>query len=201
MERFHPTKQALLNVTVKLIEEKGIDEITSEEVLDLSGISKGSLYHHFEDFADLLETAIVYRFGKFVDLSIGMLSKVIQTAKSREELIEKLKEVTRETQSPESYIARYERISAIARVSRHEKMMKQMGEEQERLTGALADLYREAVERGWGDPKFDPRTIAVLVQAYSMGKVVDDFTPSHISEANWNLLIGSIVERVLFPKK
>ena len=80
-------------------------------------------------------------------------------------------------------------------------MMKQMGEEQERLTGALADLYREAVERGWGDPKFDPRTIAVLVQAYSMGKVVDDFTPSHISEANWNLLIGSIVERVLFPKK
>jgi CDGSH-type Zn-finger protein len=70
--RLHPTKEELIKYCrwfcwILLT----LDEITSENVLDISGISRGSLYHHFEDFSELLELAQVRRFASYVNKSIG----------------------------------------------------------------------------------------------------------------------------------
>jgi len=46
----HPTKVALIEVVKEMIAEFGADGFTVEMVLAESGISRGSLYHHFEDF-------------------------------------------------------------------------------------------------------------------------------------------------------
>ena len=75
-----------------------------------------------------------------------------------------------------------------------------LGREQERLTEALADLFREAKERGWGNPNIEPRTAAVLVQAYTLGKIVDDFTEEHLNHEDWIKLIDDLVEKVIFPR-
>ena len=52
----HPTKTHLIETAVALLEEKMPHEIAVDEILEKSGISKGSLYHHFEDLAELLES-------------------------------------------------------------------------------------------------------------------------------------------------
>ena len=53
----HPTKQILLETTVALLDELPSDEVTSDTVLRRSGISKGSLYHHFPDYGHLIDDA------------------------------------------------------------------------------------------------------------------------------------------------
>ncbi len=55
----HPTKEELIQTVVVLLEGTTLNQITSEQVLAISGISRGSLYHHFEDFSELLELAQV----------------------------------------------------------------------------------------------------------------------------------------------
>jgi len=201
MNTLHPTKQALISTVVELLNTKGPEEINSDEVLEISGISKGSLYHHFQDFSELIEQALIVRFASFVDSSVEMLKKVITSSKSREELLVALKHVTRVTQAPEMRSNRIERISAISSAMRNERMADALGVEQERLTQALADLYRESQERGWGDPKIDPRVVGVMVQSYTIGKVVDDFTPEHMDGEAWSLVIDEVLEKVFFPKK
>ncbi len=201
MNMLHPTKQALISTVVTLLDSKGPEEINSDEVLEISGISKGSLYHHFQDFSELIEKALIFRFASFVDSSVEMLKKVITTSKSREELLTSLKHVTRVTQSPEMKSNRIERISAISSAMRTERMADALGVEQERLTQALADLYRESQERGWGDPKIDPRVVGVMVQSYTIGKVVDDFTPEHMDGEKWSAVIDEVLETVFFPAK
>ncbi len=57
----HPTKTHLIETAVKLLDTQLPHEIAVDEILDKSGISKGSLYHHFEDLAELLEAAQVAR--------------------------------------------------------------------------------------------------------------------------------------------
>ena len=197
----HPTKQTLIDTVVTLMDTQPAMEINSDQVLEISGISKGSLYHHFEDFPELVEHAMVARFARFVDNSVVMLKGVIASAKTRADLVEGLKKVTRATQARELTRHRSERVTAIAKAIRIPRMKALLGEEQERLTDALADLFRESVERGWGDPTLDPRIVGVMVQAYTIGKIVDDITPTRMDAENWNQAIDSVLDKVFFPIK
>jgi AcrR family transcriptional regulator len=200
MASLHPTKQTLLDTVVELLNSKVPAEINSEEVLEISGISKGSLYHHYADFSELIEQALIVRFAHYVDASIAALSQVLRTAKSKTQLFEGLKQVTRHTQSEKMKDGRYERLGSMATAIRSPRMQLALGAEQERLTEALADLFRESQERGWGNKDFQPRVIAVMVQAYTMGKIVDDITPTHMDSENWALLIDTFLERIFFTE-
>ena len=80
-------------------------------------------------------------------------------------------------------------------------MKKKLGAVQERLTESLEDLFREAKERGWAKEGMNPRAVAVLVQAYTFGHVIDDFTPEHMEIEAWYRLIDQVVEDVFFPPK
>ena len=198
MSQLHPTKEALIATTLALMESHGIASITSEQVLEISGVSRGSLYHHFEDFSALIEAAQVRRFSGYVDASIKILWGVVSSSKSRQELVEKVREVTTITQSAQMSKPRLDRVSAIAASMNNERMARALGLEQERLTDSIADLYREVCHRGWGNPALDPRTISVMIQAYTLGKVVDDFTQNHMDPDKWDFLISSILEKVFF---
>jgi AcrR family transcriptional regulator len=201
MERLHPTKRALLETVINLLETKKPEEILSDEVLQISGISKGSMYYHYKDWYEIIEDAICERFGRYVDRSVELCENAITQAKSRDELVAFLKKVTRETQNREQAQIRFGRVRAIAMASQSDRMQRKLGEVQERLTESLEDLFREAKERGWAAKDMDPRSVAVLVQAYTFGQVVDDFTPVHMNIDAWYRTIDHVVEDVFFPPK
>lgn len=56
----HPTAVKLLEITVDLLDEIPIDALSIAAVLERSGVSHGSLYHHYADFPDLVEQADCY---------------------------------------------------------------------------------------------------------------------------------------------
>ena len=195
--RFHPTKEALIHTVLELLKSQSIDEINSDEVLEKSGISKGSMYHHFEDFTDLLEHAQVARFASYVDNSIDMLASLL-VIKDRAQFANGIREVTKFTQSTSLKPERLYRATALSRAGVSDRMKNHLGKEQARLSAALADLYREVVLRGWGNPAVKPETVAVLIQAYTLGLIVDDYVETPMDHENWLLLIDLILTRVIF---
>jgi AcrR family transcriptional regulator len=195
----HPTKEALIATVVTLLDTHPLESITSEQVLEISKISRGSMYHHFEDFSDLIEEAQVRRYAAYVDQSIVLLSSIVHDVTSRDEMVKQVRFVTTVTQSDGVKENRFERLVALAKGVRSPRMQAILGVEQERLTEMIADLYREVLKKGWGNPSLDPRSIAVLIQAYSLGKVVDDVTDTHMDGEKWDHLINTILETVLFP--
>ena len=201
MERLHPTKRLLLETVIKLLDTKKPEEILSDEVLQISGISKGSMYYHYKDWYEIIEDAICERFGRYVDKSVELCENAINKSKTRDDLVNFLKQVTRETQKSEQLAIRYARVQAIAMASQSDRMKKKLGAVQERLTESLEDLFREAKERGWAKEGMNPRAVAVLVQAYTFGHVIDDFTPEHMEIEAWYRLIDQVVEDVFFPPK
>lgn len=192
----HPTAQLLIKTTVELLSQKRPEQISVEEILHISGISKGSLYHHFQDLNDLVENALVVRYAAWVDNSIELIVSVLLNSKSIDEVRDGIKAITRATQDPKVAAARYERIQAIAGVQGNERYSKALAVEQERLTEALADLIRESISRGFFKKDLDPRTVAVFIQSYTIGKVVDDFVEKPMDPEKWNLLIDTVVDNV-----
>ena len=51
--RTHPTKAKLIETVVELLDQHPVEAITLDQILEMSKISKGSMYHHFADFDDI----------------------------------------------------------------------------------------------------------------------------------------------------
>jgi AcrR family transcriptional regulator len=196
----HPTKRILLDTAIALLDELPSDRVTSEIVLERSGISKGSLYHHFPDFGHLIDDAEVVRFGRYVDGSIDVLTAVIRQSHTARELLDALKAVTRATQSPGRLEGRKARIYLLGLATQRPHLQELLGAEQQRLTEGLADLFREAQLRGWFRPELDPMAGALLVQTYSLGLWLDDITPEPVNQDAWIALIDELVERLFLAE-
>lgn len=193
----HPTKQLLLDTAVSLIDEFGPQGFTVDNLLDASKISKGSLYHHFEDFHDVIEQAQVTRFARFVDEDIRVLTSLLATANSREELGQRFAEVVRASATPGRAEARADRASIVG-LSRHSKKFADaLAVEQQRLTDSLADVAREMQERGWINAELDVVALATFVQAYSLGVVLNDVTEKPISVERWATFVGHMLAQSL----
>jgi AcrR family transcriptional regulator len=178
---------------ISLLDQKAPEQINVDEVLSVSGISKGSLYHHFEDFGDLLEVAYLRRFAAYVDLSSESIAEVIATSTSRDEMLTGLRVITRRTQAPELAGVRLERLSAIGLASGNDRFRARLAVEQQRLTDALADLVREAQVKGWFRSDFPPHVVAVFVQAYTLGRVLDEIAESPVDNDEWVAFIDHML--------
>jgi hypothetical protein len=71
-----------------------------------------------------------------------------------------------------------------------------LGAEQARLTDALTDLITQAQEKGLYRRDFDARACAVLIQAYTLGKIVDDVVEEPVDPQAWNDLIMQVITNV-----
>lgn len=196
MYALHPTKSKLIDTVVSMLDEMDVAELQVEQVLERSGVSKGSMYHHFTDFAHLIEAAHVRRFSRMIDASIASLADVMSSARNKSEMLRGLQQVTRNTQRPELAPLRFERARALALAEHHPRMRDAMASEQQRLTTAISDIVREAQSKGWVRSEFDPQVLAVFIQAYTLGKIVDDIVEDHMDPERWASFVDLVVERV-----
>jgi AcrR family transcriptional regulator len=195
----HPTKEKLIATMISLMNERALSAIQVDDVLRESNISKGSLYHHFENFDDLVEVTLIARFASGVDLSIELVAAALNGAKSAEELVENIIQVTTVTQGPERSKFRLERARVIGLSVNSPKLLSALEQEQDRLTTAMADLVREAQEKGWVSKAFDAKTISVYLQAYTLGRVVDDVASkeNQIDSEDWNSVVVAALKALL----
>lgn len=193
----HPTRVALLDVTKRLIAEYGTDGFTVEMVLSESGISRGSLYHHFQDFPDLVESALVEVNRSYVDSSIELTARAIGAANSKDEFLAAVNLVTQTLHSEERFKARIDRVRMIALCADSPTFREKFGEAQAELVDNLADVIRDAQEKGWARRDFDPKALATFMSAYTVGVTLNDVSADPVSFDEWNELVRDVLLRFL----
>jgi len=189
----HPTKARLIQAVQQLMEQQALEHITADMVLEASGVSKGSLYHHFEDYSQLVEEVLVARFVAGMDLTIAAVGKVARESHSKQEALVALHLLIAEMNAASRAAVRLERARLLGATQANPRLKKRLGQEQSRLTNGLTDLVIYFQGKGWARQDLDARAIAVLVQAYTLGKGVDDIVDEPMSETSWNHLINQVV--------
>ena len=193
----HPTKERLLQAVLHLMQTWPLERITADMVLETAGVSKGSMYHHFQDFAQLVEEVLVARFAAGVDLTIAAVEQIARQCQDCQEAVIAMRVLTAEMNGPSRARMRFERARLLGSAQENSRWKRRLAQEQSRLTDGLAALFIEFQQKGWARKDVDPRAAAVLIQAYTLGKVVDDIVDDPMSEAAWNDLINKVVETVL----
>ena len=191
------TRQNLIQATSDLMDLHAFEDISASMVLERAGASKSSMYHFFEDFSDLLEETYVVRFGETVRESIVVIEKIVARSTTKEEFFAALDRLTASTQARENAPLRFRRARKLARSERHEKFRKSLGSLQQQLTDSLTKAFETAQEKGFLNKNFEARTGAVFIQAYTLGRIVDDITETKMNDKDWEKLIGRIAREVL----
>lgn len=198
LDRMHPTKASLVRDVVNRLNTQKPWEVISDSVLESTGISKGSLYHHFDNFDHLMETAQVVRYARYMDATIEQIQEIWSAQTSKEDFVQRLDALTRQMQIRSRRMFRLERARILAAAEGNSRFEAALAIESDRLTTALADVIKDAMIAGIFRRDNDPRVIAVFIQAYTLGRAVDDYNDIHpVDDGRWADLIGLIVRNVL----
>jgi AcrR family transcriptional regulator len=187
----------LIDTATALIAEHGAQGFTVEQLLEISHISKGSLYHHFADFSDVITQSQTGRFATYVAEDIELLTTVMVNTTSREDLLERLEQVARAAHGPDRAKRRIDRAAIISSSQYSETGRAALAATQQLLTDAMSDLVRELQERKLIDAAVDPQAFATFVQAYSLGLVLNDVTENPVDQEVWIALIGRMLRGLI----
>lgn len=199
VDRSHPTHEQLVSCAMALLEDHLPSEITASMILKHAGISKGSLYYHFKDFSDLIETAMVRLFSIVVDENIAVLRELTISARNAADYNRAIIEFNNFAQSKERTDFRLERVRLLGLSASNKRLATKLGVEQSRLTKAYTELFEIAQARGWMRTDIDPHGIAVLIQAMTIGRVVDDISTNPMNLEHWKSLIMKVAENLFVP--
>lgn len=188
-EAHHPTAQKLMDTVSTMLNGQDPYDVLVDEVLRLSGVSRGSLYHHFGDFPGLIQATLLQRFSVNVDADVAALEKLARDATSKQDYWERIRKLSSITQVPERAPVRAERARLISLAASGNAFADSLSEEQDRLTSAMAAAIQTAQDKGWVKASLSPRSIAVFLQAYSLGRAVDDIAGNKVPNDEWVFVV------------
>ena len=196
-ERAAPTVDALIEATIRILDESDEPSVRVDEILDVTGVSRGSLYHHFGDRDGLVDAARAVQFSRFIDGDIEAVRAAFEGAEDATEFARRLRAITADTQRPERIDRRLRRLEIIAATRTRPRLAEALAETQDRLTNAFVEIVEQAQARGWVHAGLDPRAVAVFIQAYSLGRAVSDIDANPVSGQMWESLINHVAESAL----
>ena len=193
----HPTRTRLLEATIELLEQQSPDEVQVDSILKASGVSKGSLYHHFEDGRALIDEALLRMFSSGVDEHAGFIAQILGSADTQLEAALAFRLLTIDSQRSDLRDRRSSRMAKILRAERDPAFAEKLSLEQKRLNDAFSAQIVRMQEKGWFRDDFDPNAGALLIQSYTLGRRLGQITADIVTEDAWNAIIFRIIEQGL----
>jgi AcrR family transcriptional regulator len=193
----HPNAQRLLDTAIELLNETQIEHIHLSTVLQRSGISNGSLYHHFEDFQDLIEQAIVQRFTKGLNDSHAEIAKLLDIT---DESIfrERVKHIVFAFHDQSRRPFRMARLETLGALMSRPRLAERIGRAQFESNMKQAGYFAELQNRGWFRSDLDSAVVSTFMTSTFLGRVVDDIASEQVDANEWKRVSWVAFEAILF---
>lgn len=197
-DNLHPNARKLLDTTVGLLEDTPIERITLAAVLAHSGVSNGSLYHHFEDFQDLVEWAVVVRFTKGLEDSLAAIAALLESADAADYRV-RTEAVIRTFHAQNRRPYRMARLETLGALRGRPRLAERIGHAQFESTKRQADYLAEFQRRGWMRDDFEAGAVSAFMTATFIGRVADDISDEPADAGEWSRVAMAALSRILFP--
>lgn len=191
------TRERVIGVVVELLEDGGEAALSIDEVRDRSGVSVGSIYHHFGDRNGLIVAAQIRRFARFAEAEIAALSTIVERADDVAEFRRAIRQLTRHTAADVRIAQRWGRIGVLGSSIGRPALMHEVRMVQTRLTDDLQAHIAQGQARGFFRNDLDPRAIAVFVEAYSIGVALNDLDEHQVDERDWETVVWAALDGLI----
>ena len=196
--RRHPTAQNLVDTVKEMLIHTPYNALKSENVLLRSGVSRGPLYHHFENFEDLIEVAQTQIYQDYVGEVVAALARSVIALEDPFATREEFARILQESETRNTLALRRQRVGLIHNAASIESFREKLSATQESLNLKWIQVYEVAVAKGWANPKIDSRTVAILMQAAFFGRILDDISPIQMCSEAWLRTLSHLLDSFFF---
>jgi AcrR family transcriptional regulator len=191
------TMERALKVVGQILDEGGEASLRLADVSRRSGVSIGSLYHHFESREGLIRAARERQFLQSLPTDADDVADLLATATTPEQFAARLEQIIRRTQTPERAANRLRRVELIGAAAARPELLEAISATQTMVLDvgeALGEAFRE---RGWLREGVEPRSLALFVQAVTLGRVLGDLDQRGVDQESWVRLILRALDGML----
>jgi AcrR family transcriptional regulator len=191
------TRDRVLAVAIAQLEAGGEALVRIDEIRDRSGVSIGSIYHHFGDRDGVIVAAQLRRFSQYAEAEVAELAEIVRRSRNLSEFRKSIRELTRRSQSEFSTGVRWGRLGVLGSLIGREALREEIRAIQTTLTDGFQAHVAKGQARGFFRPDLDPRAVAAFIEAYSLGAVLNDLDLHGVTERAWEKVVWAVLEGLL----
>jgi len=184
-ERARDTIRAAVEAAAELLDRLPESEVTLEAIRKRSGVSQGSLSHHFGTREGLIAAAWVERYARSCAADAAFLARLEGSTDSPEQFAEAMVGLIADVLTPERREARRIRITAVAAGLDDDELLASLRHSYTALCDRMTAIVAEARDRGIAHADSDPRTLAALTSMQAQGLVLDDLAGDDSPPSGW----------------
>ena len=195
--RDRPTRERVIDVVLELLEDGGEGAVRIGEVRDRSGVSIGSIYHHFGDRDGLIVAGQVRRFARFAEAEIAALSDIVERSRNIAQFRRALRQLTLHTASELRVAERWARVAVLASTVGRPELADEVLAIQTRLTDEFQAHVAQGQARGFFRDDLDARAVALFVEAYSLGLALNEMDERPVDEEDWQQVVWAALDGLI----
>jgi len=190
------TVRAAIDATVALIDEVGEGRVRLQDVTERSGVTNGSLIHHFGSREGLVAVALATRFDQAVIDRIRMFDELAgDSAVFGPQLARIMVDVSGEQRA----VARRARFRALAFARHRPELQQVLAESFGPSARAIAERIPRAEGRSVLADGVSPDALAVFAETYSIGLLLEDVLVPALPPEEWDALFIVVMGAVITP--
>lgn len=190
----------LIEAAKSLLDTRTPSEITTKMLLDEASVARNTLYLHFEDHTALLEIALLEIFTGGVKEHLALLTESLSKATGKNDFMRRIGQVIEISQDRKRRSFRITRCRLIAHSDKNPRFSALLANEQARINKSYMTFFIEIRRRGWMGNNITPDVAAVVVQALTLGRVIDDVAADRLPQAAWNDAFMTIIKEVILGR-
>lgn len=190
---------ALIDATLELIFDKGIDAVRVDDIISKVGVTTGSLYWHFRDREDLIRQALGEHLRRAIESTVEGINTALDTATDRDDYLVRLAPFLANPFDDEQNEARWRKFELLVSTRRDPELRELMRDLQVRSLRTFIDILKKAQEKGLFRTDLDPVAVATAINALGLGSnIVEVLGEDAPSPAAWFGLLGFFISS-MFP--
>jgi len=189
----------LVRAAVRDLEAYGSESVSIERILTESATSYLTLFQEFGGRDGLLDSARLALVAKRTSHSIEVITSTLHNVSTYEDLFTTLMALTTAFQDETFKENRLMRSAVIGSVLHRPELRSALADIQNEMTNNLAALIESIIVSGGFRCVVSPRALAVFVQAFTAGQVIDEIDHTPTPRDEWLLTIESALRGLILP--
>jgi AcrR family transcriptional regulator len=177
----------------------GPDDFNLDRVLEKSGVSRSSVYHHFGGRHGVIAAVEAKLVEKDIDVNNIGLREFVNVANNAQEILAVIKLEIAQGSKQEDKVTRQRRVSTFVAAQRSELLYEVLQSKQRQATEYLCETLQIATSRGLIKPRVPEMGIAQIMLSLLFGRILVDLVGDETSDQLWTQATLESLEYLIKP--